>query len=56
MRYSVSGRAPSIISAALALLLAIGMHLAAGQADADPRGRMTQVASAAAQDQPSGVI
>jgi hypothetical protein len=29
MHYMVSGRAPSIISAALALLLAAGMHLSA---------------------------
>lgn len=29
MLYTVSGRAPSILSAALAILIAAGMHLAA---------------------------
>jgi hypothetical protein len=29
MHYAVSGRAPSILSAGLALLLAVGMHLSA---------------------------
>lgn len=29
MHYAVSGRAPSILSACLALLLAMGMHLSA---------------------------
>jgi len=43
MRYTVSGRAPSIISAVLALLLAAGMHLTAA---ARPEPAAVQSASA----------
>ena len=59
MHYGVSGRAPSILSAALALLLALGMHLFASRAQAaDGSGTrpVTQVASAVPQDQPAGVL
>ena len=40
MRYQVSGRAPSIITAALAVMLALGMQLvAADRARADTPAR-----------------
>jgi hypothetical protein len=54
MRYSVSGRAPSLISAALAVLLALAMHLAA-PARADQSAVPIQVASAA-ESSPSGAL
>jgi hypothetical protein len=54
MRYSVSGRAPSFISAALAVLLALAMHLSAGQTRADERNAPIRVASTAAEVRPNG--
>jgi hypothetical protein len=54
MHYRVSGRAPSFISAGLALLLALGMHLAADRsAGADSR---VQLADAGEKARTSGKI
>jgi hypothetical protein len=59
MHYRVSGRAPSFISAGLALLLALGMHLAADRGADTGKNRsagQVQLADAGAKARPSGAL
>jgi len=59
MHYRVSGRAPSLISAGLALLLALGMHLAADRsagAGKDGADGQVQLADAGEKARPSGAL